>query len=46
VLTEAGFARLEQAWPTNVTSVRRHLLDHLGGIELGPLAKAFGDVAG
>ena len=45
VLTDAGFNRLNDAWPTNVTSVRRHLLDHLCGIDLGMLAKAFDDVA-
>jgi DNA-binding MarR family transcriptional regulator len=46
VLTPVGLARLNEAWPTNLSSVRKHLLDHLGGIDLGPLAKAFGDVAG
>ena len=46
VLTGAGLARLRRAWPTNLHSVRRHLLDHLDGIDLGVLAKAFGDVAG
>lgn len=45
VLTPFGLARLNAAWPTNLTSVRKHLLDHLAGIDLGPLAKAFGDVA-
>jgi DNA-binding MarR family transcriptional regulator len=45
VLTDAGFTRLNDAWPTNVTSVRRHLLDHLCGIDLCTLAKAFDDVA-
>ncbi|HJP72981.1 MAG TPA: MarR family transcriptional regulator [Pseudonocardiaceae bacterium] len=45
VLTEAGFARLNEAWPTNLNSVRKRLLDHLGGMDLGLLAKAFGDVA-
>jgi DNA-binding MarR family transcriptional regulator len=45
VLTPAGLARLNEAWPTSLTSVRKHLLDHLGGLDLGPLAKAFGDVA-
>ncbi|HEV3359014.1 MAG TPA: MarR family transcriptional regulator [Pseudonocardiaceae bacterium] len=45
VLTDAGLARLTEAWPTNVTSVRRHLLEHLGDIDIGPLAKAFGNVA-
>lgn len=45
VLTDAGLARLNDAWPTYVTSVRKHLLEHLGDIEIGPLAKAFGSVA-
>jgi DNA-binding MarR family transcriptional regulator len=40
VLTDAGLARLEQAWPTNLASVRRHLLDHLEGIDLARLARA------
>jgi DNA-binding MarR family transcriptional regulator len=40
VLTEAGRARLEQATPTYVASVRRHVLDHLDGIELTRLADA------
>ena len=41
VLTDAGLARLEQAWPTHVASVRRHLIDHLEGIDLRALATAF-----
>lgn len=45
VLTDAGFDRLNEAWPTNLNSVRRHLLDHLCGMDLGLLAKAFADVA-
>lgn len=45
VLTDDGFTRLNQAWPTNLTSVRRHLLDHLCGLDLGQIAKAFDDVA-
>jgi DNA-binding MarR family transcriptional regulator len=45
VLTEAGFARVEQAWPTNLASVRRHFLDHLEGIDLTVLAKAFQQTA-
>jgi DNA-binding MarR family transcriptional regulator len=40
VLTDAGFARLEQAWPTNLASVRRRVLDHLEGIDLAALARA------
>jgi DNA-binding MarR family transcriptional regulator len=40
VLTDAGLARLERAWPTNLASVRRHALDHLAGIDLAKLARA------
>ncbi len=39
-LTDAGFARLEKAWPTNLASVRRHFLDHLAGLDLARLAAA------
>jgi DNA-binding MarR family transcriptional regulator len=45
VLTDAGFARLRQAWPSNLAAVRRHFLDHLTGIDLGALARALGSVA-
>jgi DNA-binding MarR family transcriptional regulator len=45
VLTDAGFARLEQAWPTNLASMRRNFLDHLKGIDLAMLAKAFEQTA-
>ncbi|MEU8383091.1 MarR family transcriptional regulator [Streptosporangium sp. NPDC048865] len=40
VLTDAGLARLERAWPSNLASVRRHLLDHLEGVDLALLARA------
>lgn len=40
VLTDAGLERLRDAWPTHVASVRRHLLDHLGGVDLRELAAA------
>ncbi|WP_155370833.1 MarR family winged helix-turn-helix transcriptional regulator [Catellatospora vulcania] len=45
VLTDAGLARLAQAWPTNLASVRRHFLDHLAGLDLKTLAAALHDVA-
>lgn len=45
VLTEAGFARLERAWPTNLAAVRRHFLDHMAGIDLAQLARAMQNVA-
>ena len=40
VLTDAGLARLQQAWPTHLASVRRHVMDHLDDLDLGKLAKA------
>jgi DNA-binding MarR family transcriptional regulator len=45
ILTDAGFARLEAAWPTNLASVRRHFLDHLAGLDLGRLAVALRNIA-
>jgi DNA-binding MarR family transcriptional regulator len=45
VLTDAGFARLRQAWPSHLASARRHIFDHLGGIDLGQLAAAFDAMA-
>ncbi|MBB2748324.1 UNVERIFIED_ORG: DNA-binding MarR family transcriptional regulator [Microbispora rosea subsp. rosea] len=46
VLTDAGLTRLEQAWPSNLASVRRHFLDHLEGVDLARLARAIQNVAG
>src|SRR4051794_23097345 len=34
VLTDAGFQRLTEAWPTHLASVRRHVIDHLGNVDL------------
>ncbi|MEV6180523.1 hypothetical protein [Streptomyces sp. NPDC052015] len=45
ILTGEGFARLEEAWPTNLASVRRHLLDHLSGRHLKKLAVALSNIA-
>ena len=45
VLTDAGLLRLEEAWPTHVASVRRHLFDHLEGLDLHALAAAFQHIA-
>jgi DNA-binding MarR family transcriptional regulator len=41
VLTEKGLARLREAWPTHLASVRRHIFDHLDGLDLRRLATAF-----
>jgi DNA-binding MarR family transcriptional regulator len=34
VLTDAGLDRLKRAWPTHLASVRRHIMDHLGELDL------------
>ncbi|MGI5397493.1 MarR family winged helix-turn-helix transcriptional regulator [Streptomyces sp. CA-251251] len=44
-LTDAGLARLEEAWPTNLAAVRRHFLDHLAEMDLKSLAAALQKVA-
>lgn len=45
VLTEAGLERLREAWPTHLASVRRHIFDHLGELDLKRLAAAFSAMA-
>jgi DNA-binding MarR family transcriptional regulator len=40
VLTDAGLARLERAYPTHLSSTRRHITDHLGELDLVRLADA------
>ena len=45
VLTEKGLDRLREAWPTHLASVRRHIFDHLGEIDLDRLAAAFSAMA-
>ena len=45
VLTEQGLARLREAWPTHLASVRRHIFDHLDGLDLDRLAAAFNAIA-
>ena len=34
VLTDAGLRRLRRAWPTHLASVRRHMMDHLGELDM------------
>ncbi|MEH0844493.1 MarR family winged helix-turn-helix transcriptional regulator [Micromonospora sp. CPCC 205711] len=41
VLTDAGFARLEESWPSHLAAVRRRFLDHFEGFDLVQLARAF-----
>ena len=45
ILTDAGLSRLQEAWPTHVASVRRHLFDNLHGLDLRALATAFEHIA-
>jgi len=46
VLTDAGLARLRQAWPDHLASVRRHIFDHLTGLELSRLTTALEAMTG
>jgi DNA-binding MarR family transcriptional regulator len=45
VLTEAGLNRLQQAWPSNLASVRRHIFDHLDGIDTAQVTRALERIA-
>lgn len=45
VLTPAGLTRLEAAWPTHLAGVRRHVMDHLTGLDLVALAEALNNIA-
>lgn len=40
VLTDAGFARLQAAYPDHLASVRRNVVDHFGDLDLDALARA------
>ncbi|SIR82975.1 MarR family winged helix-turn-helix transcriptional regulator [Micromonospora avicenniae] len=41
VLTDAGFARLTESWPSHLAAVRRRFLDHFEGVDLARLAQVF-----
>ena len=45
VLTQAGLVRLREAWPAHLASVRRHVFDHLGDLDLRTLARALEAIA-
>jgi DNA-binding MarR family transcriptional regulator len=45
VLTGKGLARLQQAWPSHLASVRRRIFAHLEGIDLVKLAAALNAIA-
>jgi DNA-binding MarR family transcriptional regulator len=40
LLTDAGLQRLTQAWPSHLASVRRHVTDHLVGVDLEAFTSA------
>ncbi|HEY6574441.1 MAG TPA: MarR family winged helix-turn-helix transcriptional regulator [Mycobacterium sp.] len=44
VLTPTGLKRLQQAWPSHLAAVRRHVMDHLGDIDLVPFAEALSNM--
>lgn len=45
VLTDDGLARLREAWPSHLASIRRHVLDDLAYHDLAALAAALRRVA-
>ncbi|WP_351237838.1 MarR family transcriptional regulator [Streptomyces sp. NPDC002133] len=45
VLTDDGLARVQQAWPAHLASVRRHVLDNLVGHDLMQLAAGIRRIA-
>src|SRR5262252_2207205 len=45
VLTPAGLARLERAYPTHLAGVRKHVMDHLANLDLAALAEALANIA-
>jgi DNA-binding MarR family transcriptional regulator len=44
VITPAGMKRLQQAGPSHLAAVCRHVMDHLGDLDLVALADAFADM--
>lgn len=45
VLTPEGLARLEKAYPTHLAGVRRHVMNHLTGLDLTAFADALSRIA-
>ena len=45
VLTPAGFARLEKAYPAHLASVRKHVMDHLANIDLVAFTESMARIA-
>jgi DNA-binding MarR family transcriptional regulator len=45
VLTASGLIRLREAWPTHLAGVRRHIMDHLTGLDLVSFAEIAAGIA-
>jgi DNA-binding MarR family transcriptional regulator len=45
VLTDTRLARLQQAYPTHLASVRRHVIDYWQGLDLARLSQALNPIA-
>ena len=45
VLTPAGLTRLKRAYQTHLASVREHVMDHLGDLDLTTFAQAMSSIA-
>ena len=45
VLTPAGLARLEKAYPTLLAGVREHVMDHLADLDLAAFTQAMSGIA-
>ncbi len=45
VLTPAGLARLEQAYPTLLAAVREYVMDHLADLDLAAFTRAMSGIA-
>jgi DNA-binding MarR family transcriptional regulator len=45
VLTPAGIARLEEAYPTHLAGVREHVMDHLAGLDLAAFTQTMSGIA-
>jgi DNA-binding MarR family transcriptional regulator len=45
VLTPAGYARLQEAYPTLLAGVREHVMDHLAGLDLAAFTQAMAGIA-
>jgi DNA-binding MarR family transcriptional regulator len=45
VLTDAGFERLEEAYPTHLVATRRRIVDHFAGVDMPAVTRAFDGLA-